>query len=659
MNHTFFMVPTVLMTEEGVCRYFNGKPKEIRGYLDMMVLGPKKRMKVGAHRPHQEWFREAFRDEGFCRAWFEKTRLPSRAHLGGQARVSGVWEAVHGATHFVGGAPRVLLNAIRIIKGDRSIKPENGLEMRERSFFPKWVWDSYVAGDTSLGGLLVYCLLVLDQAPMDTREKQESGAMAVWCMSGILGHDALLHEGLKRWPCVKPFLEPVGEARPEFTPPQMMATLLARSVLSIAAESAMTKDGAEEPQTGLWKTHIALDRMSRALGSLVQNDQETVRIGVLGWMRDHLEQREIRLIKAMGESGKWTGWIQQNIKDQLSQAETVVPWSYDQETIQTLGSAMDEVAKRIEDSQENVARCERRLKDLTSVDPVRHAQQIGESANALCEAQSAHAALLTQAKKVLSKAFETCAEEMGQLAIWKRGSNLASQNKQMETPCAEPPREQAQENGQDVAGPSADVQELEEKVSKLQEQLEREREKKRSADLLVMDMQARLEVVSQNREFLKTQEILARMPADYSPTPEAALAVAVMMRPALTALPSAWKSARKLAHFSRGAKLLRMLLLLGGEYAQALERGEPDATARMMFGQDGYKANESDSILSRAECLRERTFEVDGESVLMERHLAIGVKPDTRETLRVHFERVNGRMVIGHCGQHLAIPEKV
>ena len=57
--------------------------------------------------------------------------------------------------------------------------------------------------------------------------------------------------------------------------------------------------------------------------------------------------------------------------------------------------------------------------------------------------------------------------------------------------------------------------------------------------------------------------------------------------------------------------------------------------------------------------MRERTFLVDGVPVLMTRHLAIGVSPDRRETLRVHFEILDGQVVIGHCGPHLVMPRKV
>lgn len=137
-------------------------------------------------------------------------------------------------------------------------------------------------------------------------------------------------------------------------------------------------------------------------------------------------------------------------------------------------------------------------------------------------------------------------------------------------------------------------------------------------------------------------------------TPEIALAVAVASRPLLRALPSARDSARKSASFRHGRKLLELLLDLGDGYAQALRSGLPDAVARGALG-GAYRAKESDAAMSSKTCRQARTFIVDGRPILMEQHLAIGIASSPVETLRVHFAWIDGRIVIGHCGEHLPL----
>lgn len=137
-------------------------------------------------------------------------------------------------------------------------------------------------------------------------------------------------------------------------------------------------------------------------------------------------------------------------------------------------------------------------------------------------------------------------------------------------------------------------------------------------------------------------------------TPEIALAIAVASRPLLRALPSARDSARKSPTFRYGRKLLELLLDLGDGYANALHNGQPDAAARSMLG-SSYRAKESDPTMARKEYRGQRTFDVDGVPVVMQAHLAIGVADSAAETLRVHFAWMNGRIVIGHCGEHLSL----
>ena len=123
-------------------------------------------------------------------------------------------------------------------------------------------------------------------------------------------------------------------------------------------------------------------------------------------------------------------------------------------------------------------------------------------------------------------------------------------------------------------------------------------------------------------------------------------------------LDSAWKSARQLNRFVYGRRLLDMLLRLVTVYRTDLVRsGAGDNVARKHFGKSGFAATESDSVAKNRETRRARTFEYQGQPILMLRHLKIGVDDDESRTIRVHFHWDAGkeRIVIGHCGLHLPL----
>jgi len=107
------------------------------------------------------------------------------------------------------------------------------------------------------------------------------------------------------------------------------------------------------------------------------------------------------------------------------------------------------------------------------------------------------------------------------------------------------------------------------------------------------------------------------------------------------------------AGFRHGKKAFELLLRLVSDYWQALADGKGDLVAKDVFGQNNYAANEASSLSTDG--LRRRTFEYNGESVIMEKHIKYGVKDSVAETLRVHFEWFVGdkKIVIGHCGKHL------
>jgi hypothetical protein len=88
--------------------------------------------------------------------------------------------------------------------------------------------------------------------------------------------------------------------------------------------------------------------------------------------------------------------------------------------------------------------------------------------------------------------------------------------------------------------------------------------------------------------------------------------------------------------------------------ATDLGRGKGDSEARHHF-RKSYAPREAETVTKNKKAKALRTFEYNGKSVEMWRHIRIGVKPSVSETLRVHFhwDVANKKIVIGHCGAHL------
>jgi len=121
-------------------------------------------------------------------------------------------------------------------------------------------------------------------------------------------------------------------------------------------------------------------------------------------------------------------------------------------------------------------------------------------------------------------------------------------------------------------------------------------------------------------------------------------------------LDPALRSANEVNQFIHGRKLLNLLVKLVTEYRSGLMRGG-DNVARKVFGRNEYAATESERVTANPTMRRLREVEYEGKTVEMLRHLKIGVEDDETKTLRVHFhwDARREKIVIGHCGRHLAI----
>ena len=120
-------------------------------------------------------------------------------------------------------------------------------------------------------------------------------------------------------------------------------------------------------------------------------------------------------------------------------------------------------------------------------------------------------------------------------------------------------------------------------------------------------------------------------------------------------LDSARRSARK-SPFINGRELLNLMICLVTKYRAGLLNGG-DSQARLVFGKNEFAAKESERVMASPTLRRYRTFSHEGTQVEMFRHLKIGIVDDPTRTIRVHFhwDGARGKIVIGHCGEHLPV----
>lgn len=96
-----------------------------------------------------------------------------------------------------------------------------------------------------------------------------------------------------------------------------------------------------------------------------------------------------------------------------------------------------------------------------------------------------------------------------------------------------------------------------------------------------------------------------------------------------------------------------LLRLCTGYYDGLLKGG--DTVAKQAFTKSEYAAQGSDSEMVSHACVRDRSRNYRGETLVMWPHLRAGGKGAAEDCLRIHFSWVPAerRIVIGHCGGHL------
>lgn len=119
-------------------------------------------------------------------------------------------------------------------------------------------------------------------------------------------------------------------------------------------------------------------------------------------------------------------------------------------------------------------------------------------------------------------------------------------------------------------------------------------------------------------------------------------------------LDSAYESADEVEQFEHGGRLLDMLLRLLTDYSEVLKSGKGDSEARKVFTPKEFSATESDNV-TKSSLKEKRKFKYGDEEIYMFSHLKVGVSDNEKQTIRIHFDWRNEKIIIGHCGFHLPL----
>ena len=200
--------------------------------------------------------------------------------------------------------------------------------------------------------------------------------------------------------------------------------------------------------------------------------------------------------------------------------------------------------------------------------------------------------------------------------------------------------------------------ELESELSDAKEKLEDERENLRNQNFVIQALKGQLKNAGGGRTRNPDADVLLKLACSPDPpTPlECIDIIENMYGDECIVLESAKESAGDMNCFEHGRRLLDMLRRLVTEYRDKFIEGG-DNEARKVFANNEYAAKESETVMGNQAMRRLRTFAYEGEQVEMFRHLKIGIEANVAKTIRVHFhwDSERGKIVIGHCGEHLSV----
>ena len=212
-----------------------------------------------------------------------------------------------------------------------------------------------------------------------------------------------------------------------------------------------------------------------------------------------------------------------------------------------------------------------------------------------------------------------------------------------------------------IKGLETKLREAEDRSDSLELALEEKEDEKRTLqydkDSLVAQLasaESRKAQVYGDSTSEKLKDPLANLGAGRA-TPKECLAIVSCLYPTrIFVLDTAWKSADDSVTFRETAKAFDLLWKMVNDYWEKMTNGKGDIEAGKVFG-NAFAARESETVENNSTARNLRTFEYNGEQILMMRHLKLGNKDSAAETLRIHFYWDSERriIVIGHCGPHL------
>lgn len=203
---------------------------------------------------------------------------------------------------------------------------------------------------------------------------------------------------------------------------------------------------------------------------------------------------------------------------------------------------------------------------------------------------------------------------------------------------------------------SPDVQELQNKLANAQALLQ-------ARDAEFADMRSELYVLRTFKESLSIPihrpdplavnlDLMRRIAVRETLTPtDVLLFVEAIGDGRVVILESAWKSAKEAATFQHCTRMLDVITTMAFPYYDSLMDGNPDATARALLG-NAYSANESETVSSQRRLRSMREFEYQGQTHFFERHLKAGNGMGL-DGMRIHFDILDGKVVIAYAGPHL------
>jgi hypothetical protein len=147
--------------------------------------------------------------------------------------------------------------------------------------------------------------------------------------------------------------------------------------------------------------------------------------------------------------------------------------------------------------------------------------------------------------------------------------------------------------------------------------------------------------------------LLALMGRTRTATPlEILMAFKAMVPERLEILPSAIESAKNADNFEGGPRLSVLMEKLVFTYLDSINEGNPDSVARKVFAH-AYAAKESETVTSNKRLRAMREFIYKGKKVLMLQHVGIGRNYGTQHSIKLYFQIIDDKVVIGWCGEHL------